>query len=106
MKLRLNPADWPMPDWQRFVRVLWQTAKRFEGMERRKEAAALTYTTLFALVPLLTVTYAILSAIPALQEWGADTNEQMLGYILPSGSEMITDYLKEFSQQARTFFHH
>ena len=51
MKLRLNPADWPMPDWQRFARVLWQTAKRFEGMERRKEAAALTYTTLFALVP-------------------------------------------------------
>lgn len=101
MKLRLNPTDWPMPDWQRFARVLWQTAKRFEGMERRKEAAALTYTTLFALVPLLTVTYAILSAIPALQEWGADTNEQMLGYIMPSGSEMITDYLQEFSQQAR-----
>ena len=101
MKLRLNPTEWLQPDWKRFGRVLWQTAKRFEGMERRKEAAALTYTTLFALVPLLTVTYAILSAIPALQEWGADTNEQMLGYIMPSGSEMITDYLKEFSQQAR-----
>ncbi|HBS41650.1 MAG TPA: hypothetical protein DEA26_03145 [Oceanospirillales bacterium] len=101
MKIRWNPARWIRPDWQRFGRVLWQTAKRFEGMERRKEAAALTYTTLFALVPVLTVSYAILSAIPALQEWGADTNAQMLGYIMPSGSEMITDYLKEFSQQAR-----
>ena len=50
--------------------VLWQTIQRFEGTERRRDAAALTYTTLFALVPVLTVIYATLSAIPALQSWG------------------------------------
>ena len=82
-------------------RVLWQTLKRFENMERRKEAAALTYTTLFALVPVITVSYSILSAIPALQEWGQEANQQLLGYVLPQGSEVITDYLQQFSEQAR-----
>ncbi|MDQ4426776.1 YihY family inner membrane protein, partial [Thalassolituus sp.] len=82
-------------------RVLWQTLKRFESMERRKEAAALTYTTLFALVPVITVSYSILSAIPTLQEWGQDANQQLLSYVLPQGSEVITDYLRQFSEQAR-----
>lgn len=88
-------------DWRHVIFVLWQTIKRFEGMERRKEAAALTYTTLFALVPVLTVSYAMLSAIPALQEWGQDANSQLLTYIMPEGSDMIADYLTQFSQQAR-----
>lgn len=90
-----------IPDPSHVGRVLWQTIKRFESMERRKEAAALTYTTLFALVPVITVSYAILSAIPALQSWGADANQQLLGYVLPQGSEVITEYLQKFSEQAR-----
>lgn len=88
-------------DWRHLSFVLWHTMKRFEGMERRKEAAALTYTTLFALVPVLTISYAMLSAIPALQEWGQDVNGQLLAYIMPEGSDTITEYLTQFSQQAR-----
>lgn len=81
--------------------VLWQTLSRFEGTERRRDAAALTYTTLFALVPVLTVIYAILSAIPALHEWGGEINAEMLSYVMPEGSEQISEYLLAFSQQAR-----
>ncbi len=81
--------------------VLWQTVSRFENTERRRDAAALTYTTLFALVPVLTVIYAILSAIPALHEWGGEINAKMLSYVMPEGSEQISEYLIAFSQQAR-----
>lgn len=81
--------------------VLWQTLKRFENTERRSDAAALTYTTLFALVPVLTVIYAILSAIPALNEWGGELNSRMLTYVLPEGSEQVTEYLLGFSHQAK-----
>lgn len=81
--------------------VLWQTLKRFESTERRRDAAALTYTTLFALVPVLTVIYSILSAIPALHEWGGELNSKMLLYVLPEGSEQVTEYLLGFSQQAK-----
>ncbi|WP_370293319.1 YihY family inner membrane protein [Thalassolituus sp.] len=90
-----------IPDLRHVGRVLWQTLKRYESMERRKEAAALTYTTLFALVPVITVSYSILSAIPTLQEMGQEANQQLLSYVLPQGSEVITDYLQQFSQQAR-----
>lgn len=58
-----------------FYKILWATLKRFESEERRRDAAALTYTTLFALVPVITVSYSILSAIPALQSWGEQANQ-------------------------------
>ncbi|MCY0965855.1 YihY family inner membrane protein [Parathalassolituus penaei] len=86
----------------RFVlRILWQTLRRFESMERRRDAAALTYTTLFALVPVITVTYAILSAIPALQKWGSRAHTSLLTYVMPEGSGVISKYLVQFSEQAR-----
>lgn len=83
------------------LRILWQTLKRFESMERRRDAAALTYTTLFALVPVITVTYSILSAIPALQKWGSRAHSSLLTYVMPEGSDVISKYLVHFSEQAR-----
>ena len=41
-------------------------ARRFIEDNCIKNAAALTYTTLFAVVPVMTVAYAMLAAIPAL----------------------------------------
>ena len=87
----------------KFFPVLWQTLKRFENKERRRDAAALTYTTLFALVPMLTVIYAILSAMPSINEWSGEAlNNKMLTYLLPEGSEQISEYLLAFSQQAKS----
>ena len=86
---------------RRVLRLIWQTLKRFESMERRRDAAALTYTTLFALVPVITVTYSILSAIPALQEWGSQAHANLLAYVMPQGSDTVSHYLVEFSEQAR-----
>lgn len=94
-----NKRSWVLL--KRLGPVLWQTLKRFEGTERRRDAAALTYTTLFALVPVITVIYAILSAIPALNEWGGEINTKLLAYVLPEGSEQVTEYLLGFSQQAK-----
>lgn len=85
----------------RVVRLIWQTFKRFESMERRRDAGALTYTTLFALVPLITVFYSMLSAIPALREMGASAHNDLLSYVMPEGSEMVSEYLIHFSEQAR-----
>ena len=87
--------------WRHVGRVLWQTIRRFESEERRRDAAALTYTTLFALVPVITVTYAILSAIPSLQSWGEQAHSELLAYLMPEGSDTVSAYLVQFSQQAR-----
>ncbi|ASP40378.1 ribonuclease [Bacterioplanes sanyensis] len=87
--------------WRSFCHILLSTVQRFEATERRRDAGALTYTTLFALVPVITVSYSILSAIPALQTWGEQANQQLLAYVMPEGSDVISGYLQQFSSQAR-----
>lgn len=85
----------------RLWRVVWQTLKRFESMERRRDAAALTYTTLFALVPILTLSFTALSMIPPLRDWGVEASNELLTHILPDGNDVIASYLLQFSEQAR-----
>lgn len=91
MQQRLN-------DFLEFVRFLVQ---RFLADRGPQSAAALTYTTLFAIVPMMTVTFAMLSAIPAFQGVG----EQIQGYIfrnfIPSTGATIHEYLAAFTSQAR-----
>lgn len=66
----------------------------------RQAAAALTYTTLFAIVPIMTVSYAILAAIPALKERGEVIQAWALNYFVPDASAQVLSYLNEFSRQA------
>lgn len=75
--------------------------ERFLADRGPNSAAALTYTTLFAVVPMMTVTFAMLSVIPAFKGVG----EQIQGFIfqnfVPSSGAVVQDYLKAFSEQAR-----
>ena len=64
-------------------------------------AAALTYMTLFALVPLMTVMYAILSAVPAFQEVGMQIQNMIFENFVPATGQEVQDYLVQFSQKAR-----
>lgn len=83
-------------------RVVWNTLWRFQSNERRRDAAALTYTTLFALVPVLTVMYAVMGIMPSATEWREETVNRLLMSLMPGGSEQISAYLLGFSQQARS----
>ncbi len=64
-------------------------------------AAALTYTTLFAVVPMMTVTYSMLSAIPSFQGVGETVQSFIFSHFVPTAGEQIQSYLSSFSQQAR-----
>ncbi|MEZ5503163.1 MAG: YihY family inner membrane protein, partial [Halioglobus sp.] len=88
--------------------MLTETARRARyivgrfGADRCSEnAAALTYMSLFALVPLLTVLYTMASAIPAFQ--GAEEQMQAILFkqLVPQSSANIEQYLNDFSQQAK-----
>ncbi len=74
---------------------------RFLADRCSENAQALTYMSLFALVPLLTVLYTMASAIPAFQ--GAEEQMQALlfKHLVPQSSASIEQYLSEFSQQAK-----
>ena len=64
-------------------------------------AAALTYMSLFAVVPLITVMYAMLSTVPATQEVGLQVQEFIFSNFVPTTGQEIQVYLEQFSQQAR-----
>ncbi len=74
---------------------------RFKGDRCMETAAALTYMSLFALVPLLTVVYTMASAIPAFQGLEAEMQEFLFQYLMPETSSEIEGYLNDFSRQAK-----
>ncbi|MFC0708203.1 YihY family inner membrane protein [Azorhizophilus paspali] len=89
---------------QRFVDTLdfWRYLfERFLADQGPKSAAALTYTTLFAVVPIMTLIFVVLSVIPDFQGIG----EQIQGFIfrnfVPSSGAVLQDYLRTFIEQAR-----
>ena len=65
-------------------------------------AAALTFVTLFALVPLLTVTLSIASALPAADNIEDKLSEFLLQFLLPESSTQVIEYLSTFISQARS----
>ena len=65
-------------------------------------AAALTYVSLFALVPLLTVTLSIASALPAAGNIEAKVDDFLLQFLLPESSTQVVAYLSTFIEQARS----
>lgn len=75
--------------------------RRFGEDNCAKNAAALTYTTLFAVVPVMTVTYAMLAAIPAFNQVSGQVEDFIFSNFVPSTGETVQSYLGEFSQQAR-----
>jgi membrane protein len=85
-------------DWLKF---LLYVQKRYSDDGCSHSAAALTYMSLFALVPLLTVMYAILSAVPAFQEVGLQIQSLIFDNFVPSTGQEVEDYLKDFSGKAR-----
>ncbi|MCQ4257786.1 virulence factor BrkB family protein [Stutzerimonas stutzeri] len=85
-------------DFVEFGRFLVQ---RFLADRGPHSAAALTYTTLFAVVPMMTVTFAMLSAIPAFQGVGEQIQMYIFSNFIPSTGATIQEYLVAFTDQAR-----
>ncbi len=75
--------------------------RRFTQDGCQHSAAALTYMTLFALVPLLTVMFTVLSLVPSFASLSAQVEELILANMLPSAGAGLFSYLRDFSSQAR-----
>ena len=84
--------------WRRLTYV----ASRFSADRCSENAAALTYMSLFALVPLLTVLYTMASAIPTFQGMEAQMQEFLFEHLMPDSSSEIENYLNDFSSQAKS----
>lgn len=84
---------------------LWRRTRyllsRFNADRCSENSAALTYMSLFALVPLLTVVYTMASAIPAFQGLEVKVQGFMFENLMPDTNSEIRGYLDDFSQQAK-----
>lgn len=75
--------------------------QRFLADRGTNNAAALTYTTLFAVVPMMTVTFSMLSAIPVFQDTGEQIQSFIFHNFVPAAGEALQQYLHDFTLQAR-----
>jgi len=80
-----------------FLRLFW---RQFNDNAVRDSAAALTYTTLFAIVPMMTVAFTLLRALPMLQDGQDDIQRWAFEYFAPSVGNQVLDQLAEFARQA------
>ncbi|MFN2328692.1 MAG: YhjD/YihY/BrkB family envelope integrity protein [Chromatocurvus sp.] len=91
-----------VPDkWQPLLHRLDYFLQRYHADRCKDTAAALTYVSLFALVPLLTVLYAMASAIPAFKGLEGNIQDMLFEYVIPEGSQDMQAYLDDFSRQAK-----
>lgn len=86
---------------RRLLRLLQHVWRRFNEDTCPRNAAALTYMSLFAVVPLMTVVLAMLSAIPAFNGATGELQNFVFSHFMPSTGQEIQGYLLNFAAQAR-----
>ncbi|MEH6552044.1 MAG: YihY family inner membrane protein [Pseudomonadales bacterium] len=84
------------------VAFLRHFIRRYSEDDCMRSAAALTYMSLFAVVPLMTVAYTMFSLIPSFAEMGDKIQALIFSNFLPAAGDQVQGYLVEFSGQART----
>lgn len=98
----------PTGDHPKSLRLLLETLSFCQYLVRRyiddgclQSAAALTFLMLMALVPLMTVGFALFTAIPAFESFGDTVQSFVFEHFVPSSGSEVQQYLDSFSQQAR-----
>jgi len=84
--------------WQRAARSLTQ---RFADDRLGQTAGALTFTTLIAVVPLLTVALAVVTAFPIFDQFQTVLQRWLLESLIPESiSRQVLGYLTQFTTKA------
>jgi membrane protein len=90
-RLRKTP---PLVD---FVRIAW---RRFQEERCVQIASSLTFTTMLAIVPIITVTLTFISAFPVFRGWMLNIQRFLLLNMLPESVESIAAYTQQFADNA------
>jgi membrane protein len=80
-----------------FVRLVGQRFARHDALQH---AAALTYTTLLSLVPLMAVTLAVFSAFPVAERVNEVIQDFVFTNFVPASGAVLQQHLSEFSAKA------
>lgn len=75
---------------------LWQQFREDRSFE---SAAALSYTSLLALVPLMAVMFGVISAFPVFDRWAAELEAYIFANFVPATGDVVQDYLSQFVER-------
>jgi len=82
-------------------RFLLHVARRFDEDRCLQIASSLTFTTLLALVPLVTIALTLMSAFPVFSGLGEQIRQFLLANMLPEAAgKVVTGYIEQFSGRA------
>jgi len=83
---------------RRLGRFLLHVARRFDEVRCLQIASSLTFTTLLALVPLVTIALTLMSAFPVFSGLGEQIHRFLLANMLPEAAgKVVTGYIEQFS---------
>lgn len=82
-------------------RLLRFIALRFKQERCGQAAASLTFTTLIALVPMLTIALTIFGAFPLFEDFSSEIKTYLLSNLMPDkAGAIITRYVQQFAESA------
>ncbi len=85
------------PGWSHaFARHLWRHFAEDRSLE---SAAALSYTSLLALVPLMAVILGVISAFPVFDQWAAELETYIFTNFVPAAGDAVQEHLNEFVER-------
>jgi membrane protein len=76
--------------------------RRFLDDRLFEAAGALSYTTVFALVPLVMVVFGVLSAFPAFGDWTKALTDYIFANFVPSAAESLQGNLADITERTKT----
>lgn len=80
-----------------FARFLW---KRFFDDKCLDTAGALSYTTLFAAVPMITAVFGVIAALPVFGDWRDAISNFLFHNFVPATGKAVQHYLLQFASNA------
>ena len=94
----MHPIPFPLRQLGRFLACVF---RRFNQDRCLQIASSLTFTTLLALVPLVTITLGLMAAFPVFSGLGEHIHAFLLANMLPEkAGKVVTGYIEQFSGQA------
>ena len=88
-------------DRERIRSFLHFLLKRFLADNCFQTAGALSFTTIFALVPLTTTVLGVIAMFPVSQKWGDQLTAYIFSNFVPQAAHAVADYLRGFAASAR-----
>ena len=74
--------------------------KRFRSDRLSRHAAALAFSSLLALAPMLAIVFAMLSLFASFEELGSSLQDFIYQFLVPAASDDLRQYLEQFAGQA------